>query len=342
MSFALAIRTRDLNALPSRRDEDWRWSDLRSVLAVLPPPSPADAAAAPNPALADLAGETALYVNGHAAAPAGPGASGRLIRRFVSCSSGAAHHLDVSLDIAPGERLVLIDSFEGQGRAYLASAAGRIRIGTEARLERIVFLDDADDAVSVSKFEVELGQGAHFSQTVLASGAKRQRAETRVRQSGGSELRLDGIYLLAGHRHSDQTTAVVHEGLGGKSTQLVKGLAADQARGVFQGRIVVAEGADGTDARMGSHAILLSDGAEIDAKPELEIYADDVQCAHGATVGALDPEALFYACSRGLPLAEATAMLAAGFVAAVADRIEDEAAQTAAQAWVSRQLAGLL
>ena len=109
----------------------------------------------------------------------------------------------------------------------------------------------------------------------------------------------------------------------------------DQARGVFQGRIVVAEGADRTDARMGHHALLLNDGAEIDAKPELEIYADDVACAHGNTVGALDEEALFYARQRGIPEDEARAMLTEAFLGEVVDRIEHEGAREIARAFVA-------
>ena len=98
---------------------------------------------------------------------------------------------------------------------------------------------------------------------------------------------------------------VTHESVDGATVQLTKGVVRDQARGVFQGKIIVAEGADRTDARMGHHALILSDRAEVDAKPELEIYADDVACAHGNTVGALDEDALFYARQRGMPEADA-------------------------------------
>ncbi|MGI9168802.1 MAG: SufD family Fe-S cluster assembly protein, partial [Caulobacteraceae bacterium] len=127
-------------------------------------------------------------------------------------------------------------------------------------------------------------------------------------------------------------------GVDGVTDQLIKGVVRDQARGVFQGRIVVSPGADQTEARMGHHALILSDRAEVDAKPELEIYADDVVCAHGNTVGALDEEALFYARQRGIPEPGARAMLTAAFVGEVADRIEDEAARAAARAWIAVRL----
>jgi Fe-S cluster assembly protein SufD len=162
-----------------------------------------------------------------------------------------------------------------------------------------------------------------------------------VRHPGGhAELRLDGVYLLAGKRHADLTTVVTHEGVDGTTAQLTKGVVRDQARAVFQGRIIVAEGADHTDARMGHHALILSDRAEVDAKPELEIYADDVACAHGNTVGALDEDALFYARQRGIPEPEARALLTQAFIGEVIDRIEHEAARAAVRAWASARLEG--
>jgi Fe-S cluster assembly protein SufD len=112
-------------------------------------------------------------------------------------------------------------------------------------------------------------------------------------------------------------------------------VATDQGRGVFQGRIEVARGSDRTEARMGHHALVLSDRAEIDAKPELEIYADDVICSHGNSIGALDDEALFYARQRGIPESEARAMLTEAFLVEVVDRIENEVAREAARAFVA-------
>src|SRR6202030_1334558 len=148
----------------------------------------------------------------------------------------------------------------------------------------------------------------------------------------------DGLYLLADKRHADITAVVTHAGAGGTTDQLIKGVVRDQARGVFQGRIVVSPGADRTEARMGHHALVLSDRAEVDAKPELEIFADDVSCAHGNTVGALDEEALFYAQARGVPEPEARAMLTEAFVGEVVDRIEHEGAREIVRAWVAERL----
>ena len=145
---------------------------------------------------------------------------------------------------------------------------------------------------------------------------------------------------MADRRHADLTTAVNHAGTDGTTDQLVKGVVADQGRGVFQGRITVSPGADRTDARMGHHALLLSDRAEVNAKPELLIFADDVACAHGNTVGALDEDALFYAQQRGIPEAEARAMLTEAFIGEVIDRIVHEGAREVARAWAAHRRVG--
>jgi Fe-S cluster assembly protein SufD len=261
--------------------------------------------------------------------------------RFVSASPGTSHGVHLGVEVADGASLMLLESYEGQAADYIADAVLTVGVGEGATLERIIITDDDPGAVSVSTAIVALGHGARLHQTVLAGGAKRQRIETRVNHPGhGAEVRLDGVYLLSAQRHADQTTVVTHEGLGGVTSQLTKGVVRDQARGVFQGRIVVSEGADKTDARMGHHALILSERAEVDAKPELEIYADDVACAHGNTVGALDEDALFYIRQRGLPETEARALLTEAFVGEVVDRIGHESARNLAAAWVAERLKG--
>jgi Fe-S cluster assembly protein SufD len=262
--------------------------------------------------------------------------------RIVSRADHSLHQGVLTLDIEPGADLTLIETYEGEGAAYVSDFSLAVSIGEGAHLERIVLLDEPADAISISQAEVELRPGARFAQTVVATGARLQRHETNVRHpGGGAEVRMDGLYFLAGRRHADLTTVLTHGGPDGVTTQLTKGLVRDQARGVFQGRIVVEEGADRTDARMGHHALLLNDGAEVDAKPELEIYADDVACAHGNTVGSLDEDALFYMRARGLPEADAKALLMEAFVGEVADRIEHEGAREAVRAFIAERLGSL-
>jgi Fe-S cluster assembly protein SufD len=382
MSLAKAIATGDLAELPSRRDEDWRWTDLRGLVRTMPPPSAAltTVVQAGGPFAAIDATEVVI-ANGHLNfwpdknrgktqvnlhdAPDAPlhagglpmaklaaanaddpkvtiieigGVKTQVVRlRLVSQATDGSHHARVGLVVKAGASAVLLESYEGEGEGYFANYLLEVFVEEGANLERVVIVDEGADAISVSTADVDLSVGARFAQTVLTRGAKRQRHETHVRNPGRAEVRLDGAYLLTAG-HADITTVVTHTGLAGSTNQLTKGAVRGPARAVFQGRIVVREGADQTDARMGHHALLLSDRAEVDAKPELEIYADDVACAHGNTVGALDEEALFYAQARGLPEAEARALLTEAFVGEVVDRIEHEGARDVARAWVAARL----
>ncbi len=338
MSVAAAIRTRDVGELPSRRDEDWRWTDLRGLIRVLPAPSESFAGTLAAGPFDRLAADHHVLVNGgDARIDVAAGKKTLAALRLVSRGAGA-HASRVTINLAAGARLRLLESYESDG-ASVCQTALTITLAEGAALERIVLAEDHEDAVSVSQAEVRLSPTSDFGQTIVTSGARRQRIETRASHPGGrASARMDGVYLLAGKRHADHTTVVTHDGVDGTTNQLIKGVARDQARGVFQGKIVVSEGADRTDARMGHHALILSDRAEVDAKPELEIYADDVSCAHGNTVGAMDEEALFYARQRGIPEAEARAMLTEAFIGQVIDRIWFEDARRVVRNWAAERL----
>jgi Fe-S cluster assembly protein SufD len=290
---------------------------------------------------AAIADEEIMIVNGRGPERLDVAAGQRrtVALRIVAAPNAGAHVARVAIELGEGAELTLLESYEGAGADYLADAELTISLSAGARLERIVLAEDAESGVSVARAEIALGPGSVLAQTVLTGGARRQRIETRVHHPGaGAAVRLDGLYLLGDRRHADITTVVTHEGVDGTTDQLTKGVVDNQARGVFQGRIVVSPGADRTDARMGHHALILSDRAEVDGKPELEIYADEVACAHGNTVGALDEEALFYARQRGLPEAVARAMLTGAFLGEVVDRIEHDGARDVARAWLAARL----
>lgn len=354
MTLADALRSRDLDQLPSRRAEAWRYSDLRSAVGALPAPSPESEAFGHSP-FADIPGETITVLNGRrlddlddldstsrVQLGAGLEALDCLHVRFVSNATATGHAAQIAITVAAGRRALMLESYEGRGSAYVSDVRLDIHLGEGATLERVVIAEELADAVSVSTCHVAIEGGATFHQTVLSSGARLQRLETHVRHPGAeASVRIDGLYLLGERRHADLTSVVTHEGEGGTTSQLTKGVVADQARGVFQGRITVLQGADRTDARMGHHALLLSDRAEVDAKPELEIWADDVSCAHGNTVGALDEEALFYARSRGIPEAGARALLTEAFLGEVVERIDHLRTREVVRAWVERRLRGL-
>lgn len=337
-----AIDLRDPSSFPTRRVEAWRYTDLRRVLRETPPASP-EGAVAPGGPFATLGGDELAVVNGRCEGFPGLIAEGpgdhvsRL--RFVSTAGGTGHQATVAIEVKAGASLLLLESYEGRAANYVSNLALSIRLGAGARLTRVVIEDDSADALSISAAEVTMGEGAFFAQTVLTTGAKLQRHETRVAHPGqGAQVRIDGLYLLDGARHADLTSVVSHGGENGLTSQLTKGVVRDTARGVFQGKIVVERGADGTDARMGHHALILGERAEVDAKPELEIYADDVQCAHGNTVGNLDDAALFYMQQRGIPADEARALLTQAFLIEVVDRIEHEGAREVVREWLTARL----
>ena len=341
MSLAKAIATGDVAQLPSRRDEDWRWTDLRGLVRVLPERSGSYSGNLSPGAFDGLTNEVVRIVNGEIRTGMTIVSGGEQVvaLRYIAAPGATAHSAAPKLEIENG-RLILLETFEGEG-GYLSEIDLTLDIKAGGHVERIVLTDDGADAVSVARCDVTLAPGASFSQTIVAGGAKRQRIETHVSHpGGGAAVRLDGLYLLNDKRHGDITTVVTHGGVDGVTDQMTKGVVRDQARGVFQGRIIVAKGADKTDAKMRHDALVLSDKAEVDAKPELEIYADDVSCAHGNTVGALDEDALFYAQQRGIPGDEARAMLTEAFVAEVVDRIEHEGAREVVRAWVAEKLRG--
>jgi Fe-S cluster assembly protein SufD len=295
----------DPTSYPTRRDEDWKYSDLSRVLREVPEGRILPASGVSR---LDHEGwtEERFSTQGHA--------------KIIVGSQG-----ERELSVAAGDRRVVFEVYEGAG-GYVVNATTHITLGENASLTRIVILDEPADAVCVRRTTVETAPGSTFKQYVFSTGAKFQRFETHVTHAGhGAHVEMNGAYLLKDQRHFDLTTRVTHAEIDGTTTQLIKGLVRDTATGVFQGRILVERGADGTDARMRHQALILNDGAHIRAKPELEIYADDVQCAHGNTIGALDEETLFFAMSRGIPEDAARAMLTQAFVMPVADMIEDEA-----------------
>lgn len=343
MNLAGAIRDLDPAQLPGKRDEDWRWTDLRGLVRVVPEPStPVDPRDVGQGPFEHLVSASYVVANGagDVRIEVAAGEDKTLALRLLSRGAGS-HSARVEVEVAAGARLTLLETYEGDTGGYVAHASLAVSLGDGAVLERIVLAADGAEGVSVSEAEVRLGAGADYGQTVLLSGARRQRVETRVAHpGGGAKLRLDGVYLVADKRHADLTTVVTHDGTDGVTMQMAKGVVRDQARGVFQGRIVVARGADRTDARMEHHALILSDRAEVDAKPELEIYADDVACSHGNTVGALDEDALFYARQRGIPEAQARGLLTEAFIGEVIDRIAHEGARGIVRLWAAERLTG--
>ncbi|MGV8929995.1 MAG: Fe-S cluster assembly protein SufD [Brevundimonas sp.] len=340
MNAAAQIDLRDASSFPSKRTEAWKYTDLRRWLREAPEPSGPGAFEGAGP-FWSLEGDGLVFVNGRAVGADTYVAFGdkTLRLRFVSDARKTGHTASVRIAVRPGAKLLILESHEGRGSAYVAHNRIEIDVPAGAEVRRIVLADEPEDVLSVANAVIKVGEGGVFQQTIIATGARLQRLETEVEHDGhGADVRLDGLYILNGARQADLTSVVDHVGPNGTTSQLTKGVVRDTARGVFQGKIVVQRGADGTDARMGHHALILGERAEVDAKPELEIYADDVQCAHGNTVGNLDEAALFYMQQRGLPADEARALLTQAFLIEVVDRIEHVGAREVVLAWLEARL----
>ncbi|MCA8887510.1 MAG: Fe-S cluster assembly protein SufD [Parvularculaceae bacterium] len=223
--------------------------------------------------------------------------------------------------LSAGAKATIIETYEGDGAGFY-SHLGHVVIEDGAALTRAVLQDVGDAAIIQSICTATLEGASHFSQTALSTGARLSRHETLAQiLAAGASVKLDSASLLAGNRHQDFTSEVVFIGEGGEARQRHKGVARNHGRNVFQGKFKVTRSAQKTDAQMNAAALLLSDAAEANHKPELEIYADDVQCAHGSTAGALDENAIFYMRQRGLDDAAARALLIEAFVAEAFDTI---------------------
>jgi Fe-S cluster assembly protein SufD len=234
--------------------------------------------------------------------------------------------LRVRVEVGEGVAVTLIDT--ALASAGLSTALLEIEIASGAKVTRISLQEGGAASIDLSHANVEIAAGGAYESSALTFGARFARAETFAILDGeGALCRIDGAYLLAGNSHADATTRITHVGPGGVTRELFKGAVKDRARGVFQGKILVERAAQQTDARQNHHALMLTEGAEVDAKPELEIYADDVACAHGNTIGALDENALFYMRQRGMPEASARALLVGAFVTEVLDGIAHEGAR---------------
>ena len=217
--------------------------------------------------------------------------------------------------------------------AYFANHACEVSVGAGAALRHYTVQAEALEAVHLSTAYAEVAAGGLYDSFVMARGARLSRREARIRLAGpGAECHVNGVYMLRGEQHCDNTTVIDHLAPNTTTREVFRGVLDDRARGVFQGKIVVHPKAQKTDGHQLSQALLLSDSAEIDAKPELEIYADDVKCSHGATAGDIDHEALFYLRSRGIPEAAARHMLIEAFLS---DTINSLAAEGLCPALIS-------
>jgi Fe-S cluster assembly protein SufD len=243
---------------------------------------------------------------------------------FVGSEKPAASFVRSLVVVEAGARAMLIESHEGpSGSDYQVNAALELFVGDQAHVDHVKIIAEGADALHVSTLAAAIGAHARFNAFTFTAGGAVVRNQLFLRFDGeGTVAGIRGATLLKGHQHADTTLIANHIARDCQSREVFKSVLDDEAHGVFQGRIVVHRHAQKTDAKMMTRALLLSERAEADNKPELEIFADDVQCGHGATAGALDGDLKFYLMARGIPAAEAEALLIQAFLGEAIEGIE--------------------
>ena len=212
---------------------------------------------------------------------------------------------------------------------YFTNAVTEIVVGPGARVQYEMLQQIGDQAFHVGHVHVQQERGSSFSSSAIFLGGGLVRNDLHVVLAAeGSECNLDGLYLATGKQHVDNHTTIDHATPHCSSRELYKGVLDDQAKAVFNGKIIVRKDAQKTDARQTNKNLVLSEGASINTKPQLEIFADDVKCAHGATIGQLDADALYYLQSRGIDAEEARQLLIHAFASDVVERVRARALRT--------------
>ena len=236
-----------------------------------------------------------------------------------------------------GSRATIVETYAGfDGDVYCTNAVTEAVLADGARIEHYKVQDEPVTAFHLALLDVRQGRDSRFSSRSVMLGSSIARHEVRVLlDESGAEVSLDGVYLPQGDQLHDNTIFIDHVATNCTSHQLYKGVLDGRGHGVFNGHIMVRPGADGTDANQKNKNLILSDRAEVDTRPRLEIYTDDVKCTHGAAVGQLDEDALLYLRARGIPLEAARGLLIYAFVHEMVDRIELEPLRVQLEALVA-------
>jgi Fe-S cluster assembly protein SufD len=383
--------------LPTTRDEDWRFTNLRELAET----DWAPAEPAPLPELPEPLGPRLVFVNGHCVAepetgelPAGvrlrslaaalaedaslDSAVGTLadakarsltalnralwedgalveiddgvsldqpleILRVHSAGSAAtASHPRTLLTVGAGSRAVLIEQALGSGPGrYLVNSVAEVSLARDARLEHVVFQHEGPDAMALGAIALQQESGSHYTSHSLALGARLARLEIRANLAGeGSHCSLRGLYLGRDRQLLDHHTTIDHATPHTTSDELYKGILDERAHGIFHGRVHVRPHAQKISAEQTNRNLLLSDSALVHTKPQLEIFADDVRCSHGATIGQLDPDQLFYLRARGIGERDARALLSFAFASEIVRTLPTAALRERLEALVLDWLPG--
>jgi Fe-S cluster assembly protein SufD len=263
-----------------------------------------------------------------------------LFLSHASSPAATVSHPRVLVVAGPDSQCTIVESYAGTpGRPYFTNAVTEVFAGDGALVDHYKVQNESVEAFHVASMHVEAARSSTVSSHAFSLGGRLARNDAIAVLGGeGIDCTLNGLYLADGRRLVDNHTAIDHAMPHCGSHEIYKGILAGHARAVFNGKIVVRKDAQKTDAKQTNRALLLSDDAQINTKPQLEIFADDVKCTHGAAVGQLDEDALFYLRARGLPYNEARDMLIHAFAGEILDRVRVEPLRGALQAELFAQL----
>lgn len=255
-----------------------------------------------------------------------------------AAESGTAIFPHVLVIAEAGSKATVVESYHSRNRSF-TNAAVQIIVEHDAHLTHYRVQKESAEAFPVGTTEVTLGRGSYYNATNINLGGALSRHDAFLKFTDeGGEAFVDGLYMLNGAQHSDTHSVIDHAVPNCTSHQTYKGVLNDKSRAVFNGKVFVRENAHGTDARQSNKNLLLSNEARVDTKPQLEIFNDDVKCSHGATVGQLEEEELFYLLTRGLPPTLAKNLLTYGFAEEIINKIDVESIKQDLDATVLNRL----
>ena len=249
--------------------------------------------------------EQPIEINYHVAEQAGP----------------PAVHPRTLIVVGADAHCTIVESYSGKGR-YFTNAVTEVVAGDRSVVDHYKVQREDTSAFHIATLQAQLGRSTNFSTHSISLGGALVRNDVNVVLSEGTEATVNGLYIVNGTQHVDNHTSIDHAKPHGTSHELYKGILDDKSAAVFNGRIIVRKDAQKTDSKQTNKNLVLSDDAVIDTKPELQIHADDVRCTHGATIGQLDAESLFYLQSRGIGKQQARSLLTYAFAQDIIDRIQ--------------------
>jgi len=336
------------DGLPTKRDEDWKWSDVTRASKGILGKGKVQFRSSVNPEWTEVRRSAnqdffssllafAATMNVTYFEPRNLTVLDLDFRALRGVSQAAATIIG-----AAGQSIRVHEHYSCEEQAFSAIGVDYV-VGPGASVERVILIDECPKSVLLLSSGVTLHETGEFVQTVVSQGGKLVRHETQLHSAGkGAKATLNAAYLVGKSAQADLVTRVNMDGPGGELSQLTKGIAYGGGHGVFQGKIHVKQAAQKSDAKMTHKGMIVDEKSKIDSKPELEIYADDVECAHGNAIGTLDEMALFYMQQRGLPEADARRLLVESFLDEALAEISHEQTATTIRALISKRLKDLV